>query len=129
MKTARRAVTREGPLSSKRELRTYAIRRTGVAMIVDGAEGRELRFPGTISRKDGYTRPYGIVVRATKDRPTLIEDVSKAIESGNQVRMVVAFERINVEANGVTHMRINAVVDNLLDGYRVPDPRQMELFA
>jgi hypothetical protein len=117
-------------MSESRNLHTYAIRRTGVAAVVDGPGGRELRFSAVISRKDGWSRPQTIVVRPTEARPGLIEAVSDAIRAGTPVRMVVRFERVTNEGDdGVTFMRVNAVVDTLLDGYRAPDPRQMDLFA
>lgn len=116
-------------MSESRNLHTYAIRRTGVAAVVDGPEGRELRFSAVISRKDGWSRPQTIIVRPNANRPGLIEAVSDAIRPGTPVRMVVRFERVTSESEGASVMRVNAVVDTLLDGYRAPDPRQMDLFA
>lgn len=116
-------------MTAKRQLRTYAIRKMGVAAIVEGPDGRELRFPGDIIRSDGTKRRHEIVVRPTTNRPSLVDDVVKALDGGRTVRMVAGFERTNYESNGLIHMRINAVIENILDGYRQPDARQLDLFA
>ena len=112
-----------------RGLYTYAVRARGVVAIVDGPEGRELRFPGTISRGDGWSRPQEVVVRPVHSRPDLLDAVADAVRGGREARMTVRFERITGERDGVAFLRVRAVVDALLDGHRAADPRQMDLFA
>lgn len=114
-------------------LYTYLVNPIGPVLRITDADGRdEIHATVTLTRSDGVSRANALVVRATEQRPDLLDRAEAALRKPSPTRMVVAFERLTVDRAGRLSIRSVAVVETVLDGTPAVAPgatNQLELFA